>query len=129
MQILLNQQHKIVLRIFLNHPSLTGKKILIRNTISDAKAHMFQYKVLHNTPYVNKMLFKFGKVIFPRCSLCKLHDETIMHLFYDCLIVKRIWNQLKSILSNNLNFLISMPQSTIFGFWDLDTNEHLILNH
>ena len=129
MQILLNQQHKIVLRIFLNHPSLTGKKILIRNTISDAKAHMFQYKVLHNTPYVNKMLFKFGKVIFPRCSFCKLHDETIMHLFYDCLIVKRIWNQLKSILSNNLNFLISMPQSTIFGFWDLDTNEHLILNH
>ena len=129
MQILLNQQHKIVLRIFLNHPSLTGKKILIRNTISDAKAHMFQYKVLHNTPYVNKMLFKFGKVIFPRCSFCKLHDETIMHLFYDCLIVKRIWNQLKSILSNDLNFLISMPQSTIFGFWDLDTNEHLILNH
>ena len=129
MQILLNQQHKIVLRIFLNHPSLIGKKILIRNTISDAKAHMFQYKVLHNTPYVNKMLFKFGKVIFPRCSFCKLHDETIMHLFYDCLIVKRIWNQLKSILSNNLNFLISMPQSTIFGFWDLDTNEHLILNH
>ena len=129
MQILLNQQHKIVLRIFLNHPSLTGKKILIRNTISDAKAHMFQYKVLHNTPYVNKMLFKFGKVIFPRCCFCKLHDETIMHLFYDCLIVKRIWNQLKSILSNDLNFLISMPQSTIFGFWDLDTNEHLILNH
>ena len=22
-----------------------------------------------------------------------------------------------------------MPQSAIFGFWDLDTNEHLILNH
>ena len=64
MQILLNQQHKIFLRIFLNHPSLTGKKILIRNTTSDAKAHMFQYKVLHNTPYVNKMLFKFRKAIF-----------------------------------------------------------------
>ena len=22
-----------------------------------------------------------------------------------------------------------MPQSGIFGFWDLDTNEHLILKH
>ena len=90
---------------------------------------MFQYKVLHNTLYVNKMLFKFGKVISPRCSFCKLHEETIIHLFYDCLIVKRIWNQLKSILSNNINFPISTPQSAIFGFWDLDTNEHLILNH
>ena len=52
-----------------------------------------------------------------------------MHLFYDCLIVKRMWNQLKSILSKNLNFPISTPQSAILGFWDLDTNEHLILNH
>ena len=90
---------------------------------------MFQYKVLHNTLYVNKMLFKFGKVISPRCSFCKLHEETIIHLFYDCSIVKRIWNQLKSILSNNINFPISTPQGAIFGFWDLDTNKHFILNH
>ena len=40
-----------------------------------------------------------------------------------------LWNQLKSILSNNLIFPISTPQSAIFEFWDLDTNEHLILNH
>ena len=40
------------------------------------------------------MLFKFGKVTSPRLSLCKLHDETIMHLFYGCLIFKRLWNQL-----------------------------------
>ena len=43
------------------------------------------------------------------------------------LTVKRIWNQLKSILPN-INFPISTPQSAIFGFWDLDTNEYLILN-
>ena len=90
---------------------------------------MFQYKVLHNTLYVNKMLFKFGKVISPRCSFCKLHKETNIHLFYDCLIVKRIWNQLKSILSNIIDFPISTPQSVVFGFWDLHTNENLILNH
>ena len=95
----------------------------------DTKAHIFQYKVLHNILYPNKKLFKFGKVTSPRCSFCKLQDETIMHLFYDCLIVKKLWNQLKSILSNNLNFLISTPQSAIIGFWDLDMNEHLILNH
>ena len=74
------------------------------------------------------MLFKFGKVISPRCSFCKLHKETITYLFYDFLIVKRIWNQLRSMLSNNLNFLISTPQSAIFRLWDLDTNGHLILN-
>ena len=109
--------------------NLKKKYILIRNTSLDTKARMFQYKVLHNTLHVNKMLFKFGKVIPPRCSSCQLHEETLIHLFYDCLIVKRIWNQLKSILLNIINFPISTPQSAIFGFWDLDTNEHLILNH
>ena len=75
------------------------------------------------------MLFKFGKVTSRRCFFCRLHNETIMHLFYDCLIVKRIWNQPKSILSNDLNFLIATTQSAIFEFWDLDTNQQLILNH
>ena len=95
----------------------------------DTKARMFQYKVLHDILYANKMLFKFEKVTSPLCSFCKLHDETIMHLFYDCLITKRLWNQLKSILSNNLIFPISTPQNAIFGFWDLYTSEYLNLNH
>ena len=42
-----------------------------------------------------------------------------MHLFYDCLVAKRIWNQLKSTLSNNNNFPISTPQSAIFGTYSL----------
>ena len=96
------------------------KKIyfLIRSTALDTKARMFQYKVFYNTLYVNKILFKFAKVILPRCSFCKLHEQTIIHFFYECLIVERIWTQLKSILSNNINFPISTPQSAIFGFWD-----------
>ena len=56
---------------------------LIRNTTLDTKAHMFKYKVLLNILCANKMLFKFGKVTSPRCCFCKLHDETIMHLFYE----------------------------------------------
>ena len=58
------------------------KKIyfLIRNTTLDTKAHMFHQKALHNTLHANKRLFKFRKVISPRCSFCKLHNETIMHL-------------------------------------------------
>ena len=102
---------------------------LIWNTTLDTKVRMFQYKILHNILYLNKILFKFGKVISPRCSICKLHEETIMHLFHECLILKRIWYQLKSTLSNNINFPIRTPQSAIFGFWVLDTNKHLILNY
>ena len=52
-----------------------------------------------------------------------------MHLFYDCLIVKDLWNQLKSIPSNKLISPTYTPQSAIFGFWDFYKNEHLVLNH
>ena len=73
------------------------------------------------------MLFKFGKVTSLPCSLCKLHNETIMHLFYDCLIVKELCNQLKSILSNDLsNMYTTECYIQILG---VDTNEHFILNH
>ena len=83
------------------------KKIyfLIRNTTLDTKARMFQYKVLHNIVYANKMLFKFGKVTSPRCCFCKLHDEIIMHLFYEWWIVKELWNQLESITIKYSYFL------------------------
>ena len=57
-----------------------NKFFLIRNTTLDTKARMFQYKNLHNTLCINKMLFKFGKVISPRGSFCKLHDEATAQL-------------------------------------------------
>ena len=130
-QILINQHHKITLRILSSHPILTGTKCIFyfEKIALDTMARMFQYKVLHNTLYVNNIFSKFGKVVSPRCSFCKTHEETIMHLFYDYLIAKALWNQLKSILSNNINFPVSTLQIAIFRFWDLDTNEHLILNH
>ena len=64
------------------------KMFLIHNTTLNSKARMFQLKVLHNILYTNKMLFQFVKVIPSRRYFCKLHDETIMHLFYEWLIVK-----------------------------------------
>ena len=73
------------------------------------------------------MLSKLGKVTSPRCSLCKLHNETIMHPFYDCLIVKRTWNQLKSVLLYNFIFPISTPHSVFFRFWDLDTIDNIFV--
>ena len=102
---------------------------LIGNTTLDTKVSLFQYKVLYNVLFANKMLFKLGKITSTLCSFCQIHNGTIMHCSYDCLIANSIWNQLKSILLNNLIFPIRTPQSAIFGFSDLDTNEYLFLNH
>ena len=84
--------------------------------------------VLMKKKSFHSMNFRNSKLKIPWCSFWKLHDETIMHLFYDCVIVKELWNQLKSVFSN-VAFPICTLQSAIFEFGDLDTNEHLILNH
>ena len=56
--------------------------LLPRMVTIDTKLRVFQYKILNNILFVNKMLFKFRKVESPLCSFCKAEDETCIHLFY-----------------------------------------------
>ena len=49
---------------------------LPRMVTIDTKLRIFQYKILNNILFVNKMLFKFRKVESPLCSFCKAEDET-----------------------------------------------------
>ena len=50
----------------------------------DSRLRVFQYKLLNNVLYLNKMLFRFGKIDSPVCSFCKMIDETPLHRFYNC---------------------------------------------
>ena len=52
-----------------------------RKTTINTKLFVFQYRILNNVLYLNKMLFTFGKVKFPLCSFCQSSEETAVHLF------------------------------------------------
>ena len=55
---------------------------LLPRKISRTKSFWaFQYNILNNVLYLNKILFCFGKSPSPLCCFCKLHDETLIHLF------------------------------------------------
>ena len=41
----------------------------------------FQYKILHNTLYLNQKLFLFHKHNISFCSFCHLEDETFSFIF------------------------------------------------
>ena len=49
--------------------------------------HNFQYKILHNIFYLNKMLFTFGKIKTPLRSFCHSNDDTIKHIFLEFICV------------------------------------------
>ena len=67
--------------------------LLPRETTINAKHGLFQCKILNNALYLNKLLFKFGKVKSPLCSYCKSAEETIIQLFSECLCAQYIWHQ------------------------------------
>ena len=90
----------------------------------------FQYKILHNILYLNKMLFTFGKIKAPLCSFCHSYDETIKHIFLECIYVKQLWNHLRLFLTNDISLPILTPQTAIFGFINgIENNVYKIKNH
>ena len=103
--------------------------ILPRLVTLDSVLRSFQYKVLHNVLYLNQKLFLFRNVFSPLCSFCNREEETILHNFYSCIFTKALWNDLKSSVEGFLQLPNLTPQSTMFGFLDINTNVYLISNH
>ena len=79
-----------------NDSNLDWKNIylLVRIVTNDSKLRAFQFKLLNNVLYSNKMLFKFGKSGRPLCSFCNLKDENPYHLFSECSHTNFLWKQL-----------------------------------
>ena len=72
------------------------------------------------------MLFTFGKTKTFLCSFCHSYDETIKHIFLECIYVKQLWNHLRS----NISLPILTPQTAIFGFINgIEKNVYKIKNH
>ena len=100
-----------------------------RIVTKDSRLRVFQYKLLNNVLYLNKMLFRFGKIDSPLCSFCKMIEETPLHLFYNCIKTKLLWDQLKEFISNKtLSFPSLTPPTAILGHIDLSDN-YLLINH
>ena len=72
----------------------------------DSYSHSFQSKIRHNVLYLNKKLFTFRKLTSPLCPFCKLSNETVLDLFYECDIVQNLWNELDLFIKNNFTHSI-----------------------
>ena len=91
----------------------------------------FQTRINHRILGTNHLLNRMNILDSAKCSLCQLNDETIIHLFCDCPIVKTFWQELISLLNlfcPMLNLHLS-KNDIIFGNKYLDNvvNKTLIL--
>ena len=78
---------------FFESTTIDRKPLLPHKATLNTKYPSFQCQILNNALYLNKTLFKFGKVKSPLYLFCKSVEETIIHLFSECLYAQYIWNQ------------------------------------
>lgn len=52
------------------------------------------FRLLHNILFCNDKLYLFKLVDSPLCTLCKNHNETVLHLFVDCKTVNLLWRDI-----------------------------------
>ena len=103
--------------------------LLPRLVTLDSYSRSFQYKILNNVLYLNKKLFTFRKSTSPLCPFCKLSDETVLHLFYECDIVQNLWNELDLFFENDFTLFDLTPQAAFLGFLNVNSKLFLIQNH
>lgn len=51
----------------------------------------FQYRILHHIVTTNNLRSKWDPSVSALCHACNTRVETIVHLFCDCDVVKKIW--------------------------------------
>ena len=66
---------------------------------------VFQFKLLHRKVATNCFLFKIGIKSNDQCSFCKASLETLLHLFWECPLVKYFWSEISNWMKNSSCFL------------------------
>ena len=95
----------------------------------DTSVRIFQFKVSHNTLFLNARLVHLNYSTTPLCSLCENCYETPIHLFCECPVTVSLWSDLKNFFSPSLNFDPLTPQSALLGYLDDNNDKYLIRNH
>ena len=84
---------------------------------NDTKLKNFQFKFIHRIIYTNTMLFKMSKVDSPMCYFCSEKQETLLHMFIECDVVKKIWEKARQYVYRNINNNLKISKESIcFGF-------------
>ena len=94
----------------------------------DTTSLVFQYKLLNNVWFLNKMLYRFVILQDLLCSFCSLEEESSMHIFYSCNHMQILWERLKYYIHNNLSLPFLTSQSAILGFTDSESENFIIIN-
>ena len=102
----------------LNDPNLDDQQLSLsfknlHKCTTNPKARTFQFKLLHRNIGNNSQLHRWGIKENNRCDLCEQEEETIIHLFHTCEIVKIFWEKAIEWIDAKFNIQIEWSPTTI----------------
>ena len=75
------------------------------------KVKEFHWKSLNNVIYTEKKLKQFQKSN-GLCKICKIKDEDIVHLLYECKYPKYLWQHIEILLQNIIDQTFKISKNT-----------------
>ena len=111
-------------------PDLKWEKIytLPHLVTVDTNARIFQFKLSHNTLFLNSRLFHLNYSTSSLCSLCQSFNETPIHFFCECRVTVDLWNELTLFFAPYINLDPLTPKSAMLGFFE-NNDDTLVKNH
>ena len=112
-------------------PDLKWEKIytLPHLVTVDTNARFFQFKLSHNTLFLNSRLFHLNYSASSLCSLCQSVNETPIHFFCECRVTVDLWNELTSFFAPSIMLDPLTPKSAMLGFLEENNDTFLLKNH
>ena len=71
---------------------------ILKFSTNDTKLRWLQFRILHLILTTNRSVAKFKENQTDLCTFCNHKSETILHLFWECSIVKVFWDKLLFLL-------------------------------
>ena len=100
-----------------------------RLATSDTTLRSFQYQILNKVLFLIKKLYTFGIIKIALCSFCNTLEETPIHIFFDCVYVKCLWERLRMKFQNDFILPSLTPQTAILGLYNKANDSYNLLSH
>ena len=109
-------------------PDLKWEKIytLPHLVTFDTNARFFQFKLSHNTLFLNSRLFHLNYSASSLCSLCQSVNGTPIHFFCECRVTVDLWNELTSFFTPSIMLDPLTPKSAMLGFLEENNDFYLV---
>ena len=92
--------------------------MLGRRITLDSYSRQFHFKITHNVLFLNKALNRMNIVESSLCSYCNIEDETTVHLFSNCRVIKGLWGEVQTYFRSKIILSDLTPQSAILGWYN-----------